>query len=164
MDTKQSASDTFWSRLLGIGPGMDSEGAEVNGSRSERSRFKNNLSALIQDLILMGDLQFQLLSLDLKQFLSGAKPALLQACVAGLMILGSLPVFLFGLTGLLQNQLGISAESSQLTVAGLILLLGAGIIRNSMMRIRDVSRTLKRSQEEFVNNIQWIRETFHQEQ
>ncbi len=136
----------------------------MNGRRTERSRFKNNLGSLVQDLILMGDLQFQLLSLDTKQFLSGAKPAFLQACVAGLMILGSLPVFLFGLTGLLQSQLGISAESSQLTVAGLILLLGAGIIRNSMMRIRDVSRTLKRSQEEFVNNIQWIRETFHQEQ
>ncbi len=122
---------------------MDSEGAEVKreslGTFPVQEQSERSHSGPDPD----GDLQFQLLSLDLKQFLSGAmrrccRPVRPEFCS------WRVTVFLFGLTGLLQNQLGISAEvptdRGRSDPAP-----GGGIIRNSMMRIRDVSRTLKRS-------------------
>ena len=164
MDTQQSSYDTGWRSLFGTDPGVGAERAQVKHSSSEQRPFGGNLAALAKDLFRMVDLQMQLLMLDLRQFWAGAKFAIILAFVAGLGFLAALPVFLLGLAGTLERMAGMNAATAQLAVAGCVFLLGVAAVRISVIWLSEASKTLKRSQEEFLTNLQWMREALHQEE
>ncbi|MFO1019446.1 MAG: phage holin family protein [Planctomycetales bacterium] len=130
----------------------------------ERRPLGSSLSALAQDLVRMADLQLQLLKLDLVQFWSESCRSMVIVGTSAIAILGAIPVLLMGISGALQAWLGLSAQVSQMTVALIVIVLGAFLLRGSLLTVGEAAKSLKRSQEEFTNNLTWMREALQQDE
>lgn len=163
MDTKKSSSRFFWSSLSGSNSGVAAERAEMNEQETRRP-LGSNLSALVKDLVRMADLQMQLLNLDVAQFWTGARPALIVGGLSVTALLGAMPVLLLGISGALEKSAGISPESAQMIVAGIIVAAGIAAVRIACMKIGIAAGALKRSQEEFLSNLEWMRNALHRDE
>lgn len=160
MDTKQSPISDLWSHLVGSRPGMDFQ--DTHSVKKSRP-IGSNLTALVEDLIRMADLQLQLLKLDLQQFWSDAGKSVIAASTAGIFLLGAIPVLLFGVAGALQTWAGLSPFVSQLIVSFLVIVSGGIVLRGAFMTVGEATQSLKRSQEELTNNLTWMRDVLQQD-
>lgn len=160
MDSGTSTTGVLWSGITRGWAGVAAEGQKVNGD--ERVPLSRNLAALARDLARMADLQLQLLSLDIKQFWSGARTGLFVLCLAGITVLGAIPVLLFGVAGLLERFAELTPEIARLIVGSVILLVGAVTMWFSLRRIGRAAASLKRSQDEMSENLKWIRDALYQ--
>lgn len=134
----------------------------MNGNGRHRTQMPDvagSVSELTRDVIELGELQTQLLLLDLKKSSQKMRTCLILAIIAVCLLLASLPVALFALAELLHEQLEWSraAAFGVATLTGLLLsAIFAGvaysIVRNGLL-------SLERSRDEFNRNIAWIKST-----
>ena len=123
-----------------------------------------NIASLVRDLARMGDLQLQLLSLDIRQFWASARTGLTISLLAGIAILAALPVLLFGIAGTLQRVAGWSSEACLLILGTALTFGGAGVMWIAVTRVGHAAASFKRSQEELTQNLKWVREVLHQDE
>ena len=150
MDSRASTTRFRWSRSAGSQPGLATEGKKVNAADS--GPLGSNITALARDLARMADLQMQLLSLDVQQFWSGARAGIFSLCVAGIAVLGALPVLLLAFAGMMQRYLNLTPEVAGLIVGSAFVVGGTGALWLSLRKIGKAARCLKRSQEELSEN------------
>ncbi len=162
MDSTAPPGSVLWSRIFGSESRVASEDKKMN--TPEQRPLGTNVASLARDLARMVDLQLQLLTLDVKQFWSGARTGITVSLLAGIAILGSLPVLLFGIAGVLQRVTDWSPEVCRLALGTTISIVGIGVLWIAIIRVGHAAATFKRSQEELAQNIQWVREVLHQDE
>jgi len=160
MDSTTSPNGVLWSRVFGSQSRMASEDAKVE--TPEKKPLGTNIASLVRDLARMGDLQLQLLSLDIKQFWSNARTGLTVSLLAAISILASLPVLLFGIAGLLERVTGWSPDVCRLTLGAAMTLGGAVVMWIAVARVGNAAASFTRSQQELTQNLKWVREVLHQ--
>ncbi len=129
-----------------------------NGSTEAPARaIGRNVSGFAHDLSALADLQFRLLSLDLKQALSRLTMPVVLAVSAAALLLGCLPVLLLGLGWLLVEYADWMVSWSFLLVAGCAILLAGAMLGLAYSRVRHSFDTLNRSRDEFVRNVNWLK-------
>ncbi len=161
MDSTTSSNGVLWSRLFGSQSRMASEDAKVE--TPEQRPLGTNIASLLRDLARMGDLQLQLLSLDVKQFWSSARTGLTISVLAAIAILASVPVLLFGIAGVLERVSGWSPDVCRLTLGAAMTFGGAGVMWIAVIRVGNAATSFTRSQEELAQNLKWVREVLHQD-
>lgn len=138
--------------------------ASMNGHRVEESTagVGENVANLAYDLVSLSELQAKLLFLDLQE--GSAKAATPTALLAGgiCMVLGSLPVVLLGLGGVLATWTSLSTPIAWLIVAGVALLTGIIAIRLAVIQLKQASLILTRSRSELNETIVWIKKVIQQ--
>ncbi len=139
---------------------MASEDAKVE--TPEERPLTTNIVSLVRDLAGMGDLQLQLLALDVKQFWSSARTGLNVSVLAAIATPAALPVLLFGIAGVLEQVTGWSADVCRLTLGAAMTLGGTGVMWIVISRVGDAAVSFTRSQEELAQNLKWVREVLHQ--
>ena len=162
MDSTTSSTGIHWSRLFGSQPRVAPEDKKIE-ARPHRP-LGTNIASLVRDLARMGDLQLQLLTLDIQQFWSSARAGLIVGLLASMGILGSLPVLLFGLAGLLERVSGWSPEICRLAIGTVMTVSGAVLVWTAVVRIGRAAECLKRSKDELTQNLKWVREVLYQDQ
>lgn len=162
MDSTTSSSSVLWSRLFGSHPRMATEDTKVVAP--EQRPLGTNVASLVRDLAKMMDLQLQLLSLDLKQFWSNARVGLTVSLLAGFAILGSFPILLFGFAEMLQRVTGWTHGICLLALGASFTIGGACVLWIAVIRVGRAAASFKRSQEEMLQNLKWVREVLHQDE
>ncbi|WP_437207155.1 phage holin family protein [Planctomicrobium sp. SH664] len=122
--------------------------------------MRTNLFALVQDAFRLIDLQFQLLSIDVREFWQKARTALIISVVAGIACLAALPVLLLGIAYLLQDWLEISFATAAISISlGMMAIccLGAWVSIHNLTRAGGI---LGRSKKEWQENVAWFRSSF----
>ena len=126
---------------------------------AEMPDVAGSVSGLTHDMVELGELQTQLLGLELKNSVRKTRTCLILAVIAACLLLASIPVALLALAELLVEQLDWtrSAAFGVATLAGLLLsaiFAGAAyaIVRRGLV-------SLPRSREEFGRNVAWIKST-----
>lgn len=138
---------------------------QMNGNRAaseapipEASNvLRTNVAGLLHDVLTLGELQVQLVTLDLRETWSKSKiPAVL---IAGALIfaLGTIPVFLGGIGWVLHNTAGWGVGVALLVTAGVALLLAGVTAWISWRKMSSALTTLTRSQQELSSNVRWIK-------
>lgn len=131
--------------------------ASMNGRRTGARQVSRNVSDFAHDVITLAELQAQLVACDLREGKSQAIGPLV-LMVAGLVLaLGSTPVFLFGIGWLLVNYAEWSESAALLTSAGCGLMLAGGVACLGWRGLRSAIAVMSRSQNEFTQNIQWLK-------
>jgi len=118
-----------------------------------------SVSGLTHDVIELGELQSQLLMLDLKKSSQRARTCFILATIGICLLLGSIPVALLALAEVLVEQLDWT-RSAALGVAFLAgLVLSAIFAGAGYAMLRSGLFSLQRSRKELHNNIAWIKAT-----
>lgn len=162
MGSTTSSNGILWSRLFGGHSRVASENQKVDSP--EQRPLGTNIASLVRDLARMGDLQLQLLSLDVKQFWSSARIGLTISLLAAIAILASLPVLLLGIAGVLERVTGWSPDVCRLILGAATTVVGASVMWVAVTRVGNAAATFKRSQEELTENLKWVREVLHQDE
>ncbi len=125
--------------------------------------FSDSLARFIRDLLKMGDLQLQLLSIDLKTVGQSARFGSILAVFSAALLMGSIPVLMFGIAGVLHLAARIPIEYAWLLVGGVVSVIGMILLSVAVTRITRATQAMKRSQEEFHRNVEWVRGVLHQQ-
>lgn len=123
-----------------------------------------NLATLGRDLLKLLDLQLQMASLDMKQFLTDARMSLFLMIFGAVFALGAVPVMLMGLATSLAEWLEQPVAWVQSGLGAIALVFSLIVIKLSVMGLSRSAQALKRSQEELHNNIEWARNILHREE
>jgi len=130
------------------------QGSNGNGSAQtvvgSVAEFGNNIATL-------AELQAQLAAVDLKESYARATLPLMSFVVGVAVILGSIPILLLGAADLLARAMGITSGWAMILVAGVALVVSAVIAYLSLTEIGRSVEPLRRSREELVRNLAWIR-------
>lgn len=132
-------------------------------SSNSQASFAESVAKFIRDLLRMGDLQLQLLSIDLKAVGQSARFATALGLVGLGLLVGSVPVLMFGVAGVLHLLSLIPMEYAWLLVGSMGCMLGMIVLGNAVNRLTQVSLAMQRSQEEFHKNLEWARGVLHQQ-
>ncbi|MBL8814884.1 MAG: phage holin family protein [Planctomyces sp.] len=127
------------------------------------SSFPDSLARFIRDLLRMGDLQLQLLTVDLRDFGGGVKRSAFLILVALCLLLGALPVLMLGLAGVLHRISGLAIEYSWLLVGVFVSVTGLGMLWHAVRQLITASASLRRSQMELTKNLEWVRGVLHRD-
>lgn len=157
MVTKESSVDSFWSRLSGGWTGMAAEDSPVNGAPPPQP-LHESVRSLFVDLARMADLQWQLMTVDVREFWNSARIWMSVAFAGGVLLFASLPLALQGLSSRLAVAQGLSLESAQLIVSGTAMGVAVILITLACRKVGRASKSLQRSKEEFESNLAWMRE------
>jgi hypothetical protein len=115
------------------------------------------------DLLKLADLQVQLLTFDVRRFWSQAWTSVLILLAGAAMLIAALPVAMFGCAEYLRQSLSLSIEFALLLVSGGALLVAGGVIAWSARRLSVAAVPLRRSADEFRENLAWMRGLLHDE-
>ena len=162
MDSTTSSNGVHWSRLFGGQSRMASEDAKVEIPKHRP--LGTNIASLLRDVARMGDLQLQLLSLDVQQFWSSARAGVTVSLLAAIAILASLPVLLFGIAGLMERVTNWTPEVCRLTLGAGMTVGGALVMWIAIIRVGNAAASFTRSQEELAQNLKWVREVLHHDE
>jgi hypothetical protein len=162
MDSTTSSSSVLWSRLFGSSTGMGVEDTKVKDP--EIRPLGTNVASLVRDIARLMDLQLQLLALDVKHFWSNARVGLTISLLAAIASLGSFPVLLFGIAEMLQRVTEWSHEVCLLVLGMTFTIGGACVLWFAVIRVGRAATSFKGSQEEFAQNLKWVREVLHQDE
>lgn len=139
------------------GPGAANGGGGVRIHSPLVEGVLGNLAEFGSDVATLAELQAQLALHDLKE---GAGRAVLPAALlAGsiALALGSVPVLLMGVAGLIAPVLGLDEGWALVLVAGVTLLVAAVVGWFALPRLTGSFASFRRSQEELTRNISWIK-------
>lgn len=130
-----------------------------NGTQGEASAgsMVGNIAEFGNDVATLAELQAKLAVLDAKDCLGRVTLPVIVLGAGAALALGSIPVVLIGLAGLIASWTGLSAGAVQLIV-GLASLVAAGVV--AFLAFKESLRSLEsfqRSNEELVRNLSWIR-------
>jgi hypothetical protein len=116
-----------------------------------------NVGDLTTDLLTLGELQAELLRIDLKEAADkSVAPGVVAVLGTGL-VLGCCPVALLGLAWWLESATELTLAASALIVAGAALVVGCGLLYAAYRWLRTSVATLGRSREEFRRNLRWVK-------
>jgi hypothetical protein len=127
------------------------------------SSFTDTLARFLRDLLKMGDLQLQLLSLDIKAVGNSARFGIILAVIAAAMLLGSIPVVMFGVAGVVHLAMHLPLEYAWLVVGGMAMLVGVILLIISVACLARATHSMRRSHEEFRRNLEWMRSVLNQQ-
>ncbi|MFO0909368.1 MAG: phage holin family protein [Isosphaeraceae bacterium] len=134
----------------------------MNDRTAERASSNGNgvvggLTDFGNDVFTLAELQARLVVLDLKECVSRATVPSIVLVGAVMLALGAVPVALLGIAELLATTLGIRAGWAMLLVAFSAILLAGVVLAAFSRRLTGSVQSFRRSTEEFVRNIAWIR-------
>ncbi len=128
-------------------PGNGNGHQSVAGSVAE---FGNNVANLVE-------LQAKLADLDFQESVKRATVPLAVIVVGGVVVLASVPVALLGVADLLARALGIAPGWTMLLTAGVTAGVSGVILYLSVQEFARSFEPFRRSREEFVRNVAWLR-------
>ena len=133
--------------------------SRANGSNNMASPLTlvGNIADFGNDIASLAELQAKLTLMDAKEAASKAAVPVVVLVGASVLALGSLPVILLGLAGLIASAAKIQPATAQLLV-GLTTLVVAGIA--GFVGLKGSTGSLKsfrRSSEELTRNLSWVR-------
>ena len=132
-------------------------------SESPASKVGSNLAGLTHDLMTLGELQCQLIGVDLREGLSKSIVPGVILVGAVLLALGTMPVVLLGIGWSLVNLAGFSVGVTFLMVS-LVALVVAGLAAWwGVTRLIDALSVLLRSQRELTENLSWVKKALLQQ-
>jgi hypothetical protein len=135
-----------------------------NGQTIEESAagMKENVANLAYDFVSLGELQSRLFFLDLQETGAQATRPATVLVGAACVFLGTIPVLLLGIGGLIASNTLLSLPVALLLVAGVALLLSAVAAWFSAAALGRALKTLERSRAEFRENLDWIKRVIQQ--
>ncbi len=132
-----------------------SEAAGKNGATM--GSVGEGVTDFVGDLVELAELQFRLLQRDAREGLDRAAPSLAALGLGASAIVSGMALALFGLAEEL-TALGIlSRPSAFVTVGFAAVLIGAMALRFSLSRIASSTQAFRRTTEELVRNLAWVR-------
>lgn len=134
---------------------------KMNGrsvAQSPAAGVGRNLAGLNHDLITLGELQAQLLAVDLRDAGSASLLPVILLTLALLIALGTMPVVLLGIGWVLVNVAGLGEGAAFLVVSAVALGTVAALSWWSWRELSAAVGILKRSQQELKENVRWIKQ------
>jgi hypothetical protein len=125
--------------------------------RSDDPNVATSFSGLAHDVIELGELQAQLLRLDVKNTSRNARGAFVLTVAGASFLLSSISVGLFALAALLVETLGWSQSAADIVAALVGIVLGLAVLAAAWHFWQSGFGALKRSRDELSRNIAWIK-------
>ena len=116
-----------------------------------------SLADLGNDVATLVELQAKLMAVDFKASASRAAVPMSAAAIGLATLVAALPVALLGVADLLARGVGIAAGWAMLIVALCAILMAGPIVYLSVREATRSLEPLRRSQEELVRNLSWLR-------
>lgn len=136
----------------------------MNGQRIDETAaaVSGNVANLASDLLSLAELQAKLAVLDVRE--STAQAVVPASVVTGgvCLLLGTIPVFLLGLSGALADSGLLSPVAAQLMVSVIAIATAAVCIWFGFQQVKRSLNVLNRSREEFEANLRWIKKAIQQ--
>ncbi len=139
-------------RLHGF-QGENGSPSDHDQENHEMSRFKR----LLADITELAELQTHLAADDIRATFAATVRPLVLAVLAMVLLLGTLPVLLFGISSLLVEELEWLPYVAQLTCASTALVLAGGIGVLAVIKFKQCANPLQRSLHEFEKNLGTLR-------
>jgi hypothetical protein len=143
---------------------LDDQTPGMNGAHRPPTALRPPFVALVVDGLRLVDLQFQLLSQDVREFWKPAWRAVLLLVAASAALVAALPVAMFGVAEVLRQNWSFSVEFSLLAVSSVALVASGVLILWSAHRLADAATPLKRSADELRENLSWMRSVLEEDQ
>lgn len=131
--------------------------------RDSEPNVATSFSGLAHDAIELGELQVQLLALDVKSTSQNARGAFVLTVAGASFLLSSISVGLFALAELLTEKLGWSQAAADIVAALVGICLGGIFLATAWRQWQAGLSALSRSREELSRNIAWIKSTLRQQ-
>jgi len=136
-------------------------GYQTTMSRGLRFRkpegILGNLTGLTGDIASLAELQAELVAVDLKDTVGRATWPGVVLVVSAVLLVATLPVLLIGLAFALASALAISQAAALLLTGGIFALVAAVVGTVAALRFLRSFESFRRSREELVRNVSWIR-------
>ncbi|TVS19525.1 MAG: phage holin family protein [Planctomycetaceae bacterium] len=125
------------------------------------SGVANDMAELTSDVMSLAQLQFELFTTDCRTGMRGLLTPVVLLLGAGIAAIGTVPVGLLLMAELLVQVAGLSrvAALSIAVLSGLLMAVVLGAVGWSVSR--GVGRVFKRSREELIRNLAWIKHSLH---
>ena len=130
--------------------------ATVNGHGSSKS-VVGNIADFGNDVATLVELQAKLAATDLKEVKHRATVYIIVLICAVILCLGTIPIVLLGIADLLVMALQIRLGLALLLTAGVTLAICGAVIALMLPRLSLAVEPLRRSREELIRNISWVR-------
>ncbi len=121
-----------------------------------------NLAGLMHDLITLGELQCQLVVVDLRDARTQSIVPLLMILGGLLFAMGTIPVILLGIGWALVNLVGVSEGMAFLSVSLIALAIALSTAWWGWKKLNAAVAVVKRSQRELRENVRWIKKSLLQ--
>jgi len=116
-----------------------------------------SITGFTADVFTLVELQAKLASVDLKEATARAVAPLAVVAVCLVVVLGGVSVFLAGVAALIARAFGISEGWALVLTSGAALAASLGLILVSIRQVTHCLQPVRRSQEELVRNLTWLR-------
>jgi uncharacterized membrane protein YqjE len=137
---------------------MKSSG-NTNGARTDQKSESvvGGISEFASDVSTLLELQAKLLALDLNECVARTTTPVIVATVSLAFLFASLPVILAGLALVLAAFLKLSIGWTLVLTGLVVLVVSGGLVYGASARLRLSLDCLRRSREELVRNLSWLR-------
>jgi hypothetical protein len=126
---------------------------------SPAGEIRHGVSQVLRDMVTLGELQTELLQVDLRNFLTAhIVPTLIFSAVAAVAALASLPILLASLAYYLVEVANLTVASAFLAAAGVGLAVGAICGGIAWQRLKSQSSAFARSRIELARNVRWLKQ------
>jgi len=115
------------------------------------------LTGFGNDVFTLGELQAKLAAADLKECVDHAVTPLIAVVIGFAIFLAALPVAMLGAADVLARAAGLTPGAAMLITAAVGLAVAGGILFVFARRFTQSLQSFRRSREELVRNLSWIR-------
>jgi len=121
------------------------------------NRVVQGMGELMHDIVSLAELQFELVRNDYRAGMKGLLVPVVLLLVAGIVAVGTAPIALLLMAEILIQVAGLSRASafSIAVASGFMTAVALGVVGWS--QIRGVGRVFRRSREEWIRNLNWIK-------
>ena len=130
--------------------------ADTNHEQAENTRVSQSAAKIIEDIIVLGELHWQLLLDDTRQYSQQIVPLAGTVAAAAVLLMAAIGLGLAAVALKLVSE-GISPAVSCGLVASVTIVIAAALLVWSRTRIRRMSGAFVRSRAEFAQNVAWIK-------
>ena len=133
--------------------------ASVNGGfRTHRAEgVISSIGELGGDIASLAELQARLTLVDAREAASRATWPTVVLVASAAALVSAVPVLLIGLAFVLANAFGINQGAALLIVGGVVATVAATIAFLSLRKFLHSFESFRRSREEFVRNVNWVK-------
>lgn len=132
---------------------------EADHSTSPAGDIRHGVSQVLRDIVSLGELQAELLQIDLRNFVTAhVAPTAILTVGAIVAALASLPILLASLAYYLVEVANLTIASALLAAGGLGLLVAAISAGLAWKRIRTRNEAFSRSRTELARNVRWLKQ------
>jgi hypothetical protein len=135
----------------------------MNGMRFRHAEgMLTNVGEFVGDFSSLAELQLKLAEVDAKETLQRASMPTVGLVIVAAVLMGTVPVLLIGLGFVLATAMGISQGAALLIVGLIVAALAAVLGWFALVAFLKSFESFRRSREEFVRNVNWIRSVLAQ--